>query len=90
MGTDLTWSVHGNTLSYNANAQVGALRSNARGDEIAVLVRVDDREDNGRAMRVSVLTMMRQPSSTELVIVMCHNGSSAFGKQKEFWRKAAG
>lgn len=89
VGTDLTWNVSGNTLSYNANAQVGALRSNAPGDEIAVLVRVDDREDNGRAMRVSVLTIMRQLSSTEPVTVMCHNGSSAFGKQKEFWRKAA-
>lgn len=89
VGTDITWSVNGNTLSYNANAQVGALRANARGDEIAVLVRLDDREDNGRAMRVSVLTVTRQLSSTEPVTVMCHNGSSAFGKQKRFWRKVA-
>ena len=90
VGTDLTWTVNGNTLSYNANARIGALRSNAQGDEIAFLIRVDNRESNGRAMRVSVLTIMRQVSSTESVVVICHNGSSASGKEKVFLRKDAG
>ena len=90
VGTDLTWVIGDDTMSYNANAQVGALRSNAPGDVTCMLMRVDDREDNGRASRVSVLTINRRLYSDESVTVKCHNGSSEFGESRTFRRRSAG
>lgn len=89
-GTDLTWIVGGRMMSYNRNALVGAVRSNADSDETAILLRVDRLGDDGLASRVSVLTIRERPHVTQPVTVQCHNGSASQMETRMFWQKVAG
>lgn len=89
VGTDLIWTVDGRMMSYNANAQVGAIRSNAQSDQTAILIRVESLA--GRvANRMSVLTITALPSATGPITVRCHNGSTTFALELRFWRRVAG
>lgn len=89
-GTDLTWLVGGRMMSYNANARVGSIRSNAESDEIAILMRVDTIGGSGIAHRMSVLHVNARPHATEPLRVQCHNGTTHFAEEVIFWRKEAG
>ena len=91
VGTDIMWLVGGRMMSYNANARVGAMRSNAQSDQTAILMRVDNLDINtGVATRVSVLTITESPSAREPLTVVCHNGSVEFAEEFVFWRRQAG
>ena len=82
VGTDLIWLVDGRTMSYKANAQIGAVRSNVQSDQTSILVRVESRGDgSGVASCMSVLTISELP---------CHNGSTEVGEEISFWRRQAG
>ncbi len=70
--------------------QVGAIRSNAQGDQTAILMRVDNRREDGQASRVSVLTISAKSSATGPLTVVCHNGSAHFSDEMRFWRRVAG
>ena len=75
-------------MSYNINAEVGAIRSNVKGT--AILLQVDSAGENGIARRLSVLTVGAQPLATGSVRVRCHNGSTVFGEEIEFLPNEAG
>ena len=91
VGTDLVWLVDGRMMSYNANAQVGAIRSNAQSDQTAILMRVESRGDgSGVASRMSVLTISELPSARAPLTVRCHNGSTEVSEEIRFWRRQAG
>ena len=91
VGTDLVWLVDWRMMSYNANARVGAIRSNAQSDQISILVRVESRgDDSAVASRMSVLTISELPSARAPLTVRCHNGSTEVGEEIRFWRRQAG
>ena len=91
VGTDLIWLVDERMMSYNANARVGAIRSNAQSDQTAILMRVESRGDgSGVASRVSVLTISELPSARAPLTVACHNSSTEVGEEIRFWRRQAG
>ncbi len=73
---ELVWTVGGGRpLSFNHNASVGAPRRNSEHDDIiAILMRIENPEENGYAVRVSVLTVGAQPQATEMLSVECYNG----------------
>ena len=78
-------------MSYNANARVGAIRSNAQSDQTSILMRVESRGDgSGVASRMSVLTISELPSARAPLTVACHNGSTEVGEEIRFWRRQAG
>ena len=79
-GTDLIWVVGGIPLSFNRHANVGAARIDPERDITAILMGINNNEEeNGHAVRLSVLTVSAQPQAnvTEMLSVKCHNGSVA-------------
>ena len=89
-GHELTWLVGERRMIYSPNARVGALRSNAESDEIAILMRVENIGEGGLARRMSVLYVSARPLETAAVIVQCHNGSTESAEREVFWRREAG
>ena len=89
-GTDLVWEIGGRPLSFNRNAIVGTSRTNSERDVTAILIRIDNTEDNGYAVRVSVLTVSVQPQATEMLSVKCHNGSGNLAKEVQYFPRIAG
>ena len=78
-------------MSYNANARVGAIRSNAQSDQTAILMRVESKGDgSGVASRMSALTISELPSARAPLTVRCHNGSTEAAQNFTFWRRPAG
>ena len=77
-------------MIYSPNARVGAIRSNAESDEIAILMRVENIGDGVLARRMSVLYVSARPLETAAVIVQCHNGSAESAEREVFWRREAG
>ena len=91
VGTDLNWLVDGRMMAYNANADVGAIRSNAQSDITSILMRVESRGDgSGVASRMSVLVISELPSARDPLTVACHNGSTEIAQEITFWRRQAG
>ncbi len=91
-GTELVWIVGGRReLSFNHNASVGVPRINPEyGGIIAILMRIENPEENGYAVRVSVLTVGAQPQATEMLSVKCHNGFNLNAKMMEYLPRRAG
>ena len=78
-------------MAYHAYAEVGAVRSiGSQADKTAVLMRVDGREENGVANRMSVLTITAQPSAMAPLTVVCSNGTRDEMEEKRFLRRVAG
>ena len=77
-------------MPYNANARVGAVRSNAEADEMAILSSIESLGDNGEAVRVSVLSIKERAQSTQPVTIHCHNGTLSQSRSITFWRRIAG
>ena len=78
----------GRQLSYNRNAPLGALRSNA--GSISSLLKVNILDDIGLAIRTSVLNIDSRPQTDQPITVQCHNGSVSEAIAITFWRKVAG
>ncbi len=89
-GAELVWIVGGTTFSFNRNANVGASRMNLEQDVTTILLRRDDAEGNGYAVRLSVLTVNAQPQRTSRLSVKCHNGSAHLAKGMQFLPFTAG
>ncbi len=87
-GTELVWKVGGITLSFNRNAIVGASRIIE--DKTAILMHIDNAEDNGHAVRLSVLTLGAQLRATEMLSVECHNGSDHLVEIMQYLPRPAG
>lgn len=81
-GTDLTWIVGGSILSYNANADVGALRTFS--GVTAILLQIEELQSNGYGRRLSVLTIKAQPQASDALVVQCHNGTASAAKNSTF------
>ncbi len=77
-------------LSFNRNANVGALRRDLRGNIEAILMSIDSTEVNGHAVRFSVLRVNAQPQTTERLSVKCHNGSSHLAEEIQYLPRPAG
>ncbi len=88
-GAELTWIAGGTTLSFNINAMEGTTRLNQEGYITATLLHID-REDNGVARRLSVLTVRAQPQATDMLSVKCHNGSNHLAEEIAFLPRPAG
>ncbi len=89
-GTDLVWIVGRIMLSFNRNANVGVSRIDPEGDRIAILISIDNAEDNGCAIRFSVLRVSAHPQATEMLSVKCHNGSSHLAEEIQYLPRPAG
>ena len=89
-GRELVWIVNERLMSYNINARVGAVRSNAESDETAILLRKESLGDSGEFNWVSVLTIREKPRITEPTTVQCHNGSARLLQSDTFWPAVAG
>ncbi len=89
-GTDLVWIVGGRMLSFNRNAIVGTSRIDPEGDIAAILTSIDRTEENGHAVRSSVLRVSSQPQATEKLSVKCHNGSSHLAEEIQYLPRPAG
>ena len=78
-------------MIYSFKARVGAIRSNPEQDEIAVLMRVQNIEENYRSARwISLLYVSARPWETAAVVVQCHNGSRKSAEREVFWRRETG
>lgn len=81
-GTDLTWIVGGSILSYNAYADVDALRGSS--GVKAILLQIEELQPNGYGRRLSVLTIKVQPQASDALVVQCHNGTASTAKSSTF------
>ncbi len=77
-------------LSFNRNAKVKASRKNPEIDGLAILMRIDNAEENGHAVRLSVLTINAQPQATGMLSVKCHNGSDRLAEEIQYLPRTAG
>lgn len=76
-------------MSYDRNARVGALRSNAA-DVTAILFMKNNLNDNGLAIRISILQVRLRPYTSQPMTVQCHNGSVSEAEMVTFWPKVVG
>ena len=89
-GTELVWIVGGRTLSFNLNAQVGALRIDPERNITTILMSINNAEENGHAVRLSVLTVGTRSQPAAMLSVACHNGISLLAEEIQYHPSIAG